>query len=74
MISEFYIEDFKRLLISIVVLCLAAASFAGEDSLSLDNWNYIEVDYSRGKWGNWEEPNLLRYFCLAMEDVNGDGY
>lgn len=74
MISEFYIEDFKRLLISIVVLCLAAASFAGEDSLSLDNWTYIEVDNSRGKWGNWDEPKWLRYFGLAMEDVNGDGY
>ncbi len=40
----------------------------------LDDWTYIEVDNKRGKWGDWDEPNWLKYFGLAMADVTGDGY
>jgi len=45
-----------------------------DNKLSLDDWTYIEVDNSRGKWGDWDKPEWLRYFGLAMTDVNGDGY
>ncbi len=40
----------------------------------LDDWTYIEVDNKRGKWGDWDGPNWLKYFGLAMADVTGDGY
>ncbi len=46
----------------------------GDNKLSLDDWTYIEVDNKRGKWGDWDKPEWLRYFGLAMTDVNGDGY
>ena len=64
----------RRLAISAVVLCLAVGAFAGNRKLSLDRWTYIEVDNNRGKWGDWDAPNWLKYFGLAMADVNGDGY
>jgi hypothetical protein len=44
-----------------------------DNKLSLDKWTYIEVDNQRGKWGDWNEPDWLRYFGLAMADVTGDG-
>jgi len=45
-----------------------------DNKLSLDEWTYIQIDNQRGKWGDWDEPNWLRYFGLAMYDVTGDGY
>jgi hypothetical protein len=44
-----------------------------DNKLSLDKWTYIEVDNQRGKWGDWDEPNWLRYFGLAMADVTDNG-
>jgi hypothetical protein len=42
--------------------------------LSLDKWTYIELDSTRGMFGDFgQEPRWLRYFGLTMEDVNGDG-
>jgi hypothetical protein len=43
-------------------------------TLRLDDWTYIQIDDKRGKWGDWDEPEWLRYFGLDMADVNGDGY
>jgi len=40
----------------------------------LDEWAYIEIDRNKVKWGDFAEPQWLRYFGLDMEDVNGDGY
>ena len=38
------------------------------------SWTYIEVDSTRSKWGDFAEPEWLRYFGLAARDVTGDGY
>ncbi|MGE5152703.1 MAG: FG-GAP repeat domain-containing protein [Bdellovibrio bacteriovorus] len=38
-----------------------------------DAWRYIRVDNQRGKWGDFDEPDWLRYFGLAVGDLNGDG-
>ncbi len=43
-------------------------------NLSLDKWTYIRVDDDRGKWGDFSKPEWLRYFDLAVGDVNKDGY
>ncbi|MEA2064311.1 MAG: VCBS repeat-containing protein [Gemmatimonadota bacterium] len=40
----------------------------------MDDWTYIEVDSSRGKWGDWDKPEWLKYFGLDLADVTGDGY
>jgi len=37
-------------------------------------WQYIQIDSQKQKWGDWAEPNWLRYFGLDMGDVNGDGF
>jgi len=42
--------------------------------LGTDDWTYIEVDSSKAMWGEFAEPEWLRYFGLAATDLNGDGY
>ena len=42
--------------------------------LALDRWTYIEVDNSRGKWGDFAQPDWLKYFGLDAADINNDGY
>jgi len=37
-------------------------------------WNYVQIDSTRDKWGDYAQPEWLRYFGLDMADVNGDGY
>jgi len=52
------------------LLLLFSMSFAQ----SVNDWQYIQIDSQKGKWGDWDDPNWLRYFGLDMGDVNGDGY
>jgi hypothetical protein len=40
---------------------------------SLTSWTYINVDNNRGKWGDTDSPDWLRYFGLDAADANGDG-
>lgn len=47
---------------------LTGPSFPEQD------WRYIRVDDSRGKWGDFDEPEWLRYFGLAVGDLTGDGH
>ncbi len=67
-------------LISIYCVFMVSLSFSGgEDQpvnkiLSLDKWTYIEVDSNRAKWGDFDEPEWLKYFGLARGDLTGDGY
>jgi len=42
--------------------------------IPLDAWTYVQVDDQRAKWGDWDQPQWLRYFGLDMEDVTGDGF
>ena len=42
--------------------------------LSLDKWTYIGIDSTRKKWGDWNHPQWMRSFGLAMEDITGDGF
>ncbi|MEX0322743.1 MAG: FG-GAP repeat domain-containing protein [Puniceicoccaceae bacterium] len=37
-------------------------------------WTYVEVDDARQKWGDWDQPDWLRYFGLAAGDLNNDGW
>lgn len=38
-----------------------------------DQWTYIEVDSNKAMWGDFDDPDWLRYFGLAAGDLNGDG-
>jgi hypothetical protein len=42
--------------------------------LPVDRWHYIQADSARQKWGDWAEPDWLRYFGLDLKDINRDGY
>lgn len=42
--------------------------------LPLDKFTYFQIDSTRQKWGDWEEPSWLRYFGLDFPDVDGNGY
>lgn len=46
---------------------------AADAPLPLDRWTYIEIDSSKAMWGDFDEPEWLRYFGLATGDVDGDG-
>lgn len=37
------------------------------------DWTYIAVDSAKQKWGDWQEPEWLRYFGIDFGDVNRDG-
>jgi hypothetical protein len=51
----------------------SAAQGPPRKKLDLDRWHYIHADAKRGKWGDADEPDWLRYFGLAMRDLTGDG-
>jgi len=58
------------------ILLFLAVPFTGLIAqFSPTEWNYIEIENNRDKWGDYEdEPQWLRYFGLDMQDINGDGY
>ena len=37
------------------------------------NWIYIAIDSTKQKWGDWVQPEWLRYFGLDFGDVNNNG-
>jgi hypothetical protein len=56
-----------------ILICLSSLAAAAE-KLPLDRFTYIQVDDSRGKWGDFAPPDWLKYYGLSGFDVNGDGY
>jgi len=62
-----------RLTLSLVVCLLAAAAHSLRADLPLDQWTYIQIDDQKTMWGNYDDPHWLRYFGLAMGDIDGDG-
>jgi hypothetical protein len=63
----------KRVFLQILIIWLTT-NLAWSQKLPLDKWKYIEADNNRGKWGDWSEPEWLRYFGLDIMDLNKDGY
>jgi FG-GAP-like repeat len=64
-------ENIKLLL----VICLLSNSlFSQKKILPLDKWQYIQADSSRAMWGNYDQPEWLRYYGLDFMDINKDGY
>lgn len=43
------------------------------EEIPSDRWTYIEVDSAKAMWGDFDNPDWLRYFGLAAGDLNGDG-
>ena len=55
-----------------VIFLFFATSLFGQQHI-LDGWHYIEVDSTKQMWGDWDEPDWLRYFGLDAGDVDRDG-
>ena len=64
------------LLITVTLLCSCDKEEQNNKApkLDLDKWSYIQVDSTRAKWGDFDEPEWLRYFGLDHQDINGDGF
>ncbi|WP_319592463.1 VCBS repeat-containing protein [uncultured Draconibacterium sp.] len=56
-----------------IFACLALLTqFVSAQEYASD-WTYIEIDNEKNKWGDYDQPEWLRYFGLAMGDLNNDG-
>jgi len=64
-----------------ICACGDSASEGGETKpageavqvLHIDQFTYIQIDSTKAMWGEFDDPEWLRYFGLAMGDVDGDG-
>lgn len=65
-------RTFTSLALALALGAMATDRTAGSP-LAVDQWTYVEVDDSKPKWGDFDDPSWLRYFGLAQGDVNGDG-
>ena len=59
----------KILLLSVLLFLFIISA----QNIDPDQWTYIQVDSTRAKWGDFAEPEWLRYFGLDFADVNFDG-
>jgi hypothetical protein len=67
-------RNMRRIFLLLLPIVILSVSSVFAETLPLDSWSYIMADSSRGKWGDTDEPEWLRYFGLDMADVTGDGY
>ncbi|MEM6344997.1 MAG: VCBS repeat-containing protein [Bacteroidota bacterium] len=54
-------------------LLLLLPTLTWGQSFSAENWAYSAIDSQKQKWGDWAEPDWLRYFGLDAGDLDGDG-
>lgn len=61
-----------KIILSNLFLLLALGVCA--QTATINDWQYVQIDNQKGKWGDEGQPAWLRYFGLDMGDINGDGY
>ncbi len=49
-------------------------SFQSHAQTPVSTWTYIEIDNEKDKWGDYQDPQWLRYFGLDAGDLNRDGF
>ena len=62
-----------RLPCAIIAGLAALPVCAADRGQPADGWAYVEVDAARGKWGDFDEPEWLRYFGIDAADMDRDG-
>lgn len=62
----------KQLIFAFSFAILSSAC-TQESSTGLEDWKYIAIDSTKQKWGDWQDPEWLRYFGLDAGDVDHDG-
>jgi len=58
----------------LTILTLLVIGACTQKPISTTEWQYIQVDDQKAKWGDFAEPEWLRYFGLDAADFNNDGY
>ena len=56
-----------------LILCLIFLLTYQISISQVSNWTYIQIDSEKAKWGDFDQPNWLRYFGVDMGDLNNDG-
>ncbi len=56
-----------------LILLLFLSFFLRAQEFNKDSWHYIAIDSTKQKWGDWDDPDWLRYFGLDFCDANRDG-
>lgn len=64
----------KKIYLTCWVLVMIQLVSCTNKPLPTDQWTYIQIDDSRQRFGDFGEPDWLRYFGLDAEDLNQDGY
>lgn len=62
-----------KIVLAGILLALAIMPMA-IGQIPTDKWTYIQADTSRAKWGDYKDPEWLRYFGIDMHDVNNDKF
>ena len=62
----------SKRIICLAVFFLFVTSFF--PCLASDGWTYLQIDSQRAKFGDWDEPEFLRYFGVQAFDLDRDGY
>ncbi len=57
----------------LLLLCFGLSQTALAQASDKYDFTYIPIDSTKQKWGDWDEPEWLRYFGLDFGDVNRDG-
>lgn len=56
-----------------LIFIFSICTLFGSLSAQTMDWTYIPIDSNKQKWGDWAEPQWLRYFGLDAGDVDQDG-
>jgi hypothetical protein len=64
----------KRYISCSIVFTAFLALTGYSQTLLVNEWEHIQVDQEKSKWGDYANPEWLRYFGLDAGDVNGDGF
>ncbi len=69
-------KNYKKVfrVVFFTIICLLPVNLLKSQVIPADNFYHILIDSSHSKWGDYAEPEWLKYFGLDMADINGDGF
>jgi len=58
----------------LIIFALIVLAACQQKPIPTTDWQYIQIDDQKVKWGDFAEPQWLRYFGLDAADLNNDDY
>ena len=58
---------------ALLLILVVTSSFDCQGQQNDLQWQYIPIDSTKQKWGDWDNPEWLRYFGADAGDINRDG-